>query len=53
MSVFRNSALAASASSLWIPVAIGKRDLLVLTADGVHEPQVRRIQIVVCGAPTS
>ncbi|MDB5396231.1 MAG: hypothetical protein JWM91_3737, partial [Rhodospirillales bacterium] len=34
-------------------VAKGKRDLLVPTADGVREPQNRRVQIVYEGAPTS
>ena len=34
-------------------VAKGKRDLLVPTADGVKEPQNRRVQIVYDGAPTS
>jgi outer membrane protein OmpA-like peptidoglycan-associated protein len=34
-------------------VAKGKRDLLVPTADGVKEPQNRRVQIVYQGAPTS
>jgi OOP family OmpA-OmpF porin len=33
--------------------AKGKRDLLVPTADGVKEPQNRRVQIVFSGAPTS
>jgi iron complex outermembrane receptor protein len=32
-------------------VAKGKRDLLVPTADGVREPQNRRVQIVFDGAP--
>jgi len=34
-------------------VAKGKRDLLVPTADGVKEPQNRRVQIVFAGGPTS
>jgi len=34
-------------------VAKGKRDLLVPTADGVREPQNRRVQIVYSGGPTS
>ena len=34
-------------------VAKGKRDLLVPTADGVREPQNRRVQIVFGGGPTS
>jgi outer membrane protein OmpA-like peptidoglycan-associated protein len=34
-------------------VARGKRDLLVPTADGVKEPQNRRVQIVYEGGPTS
>jgi iron complex outermembrane receptor protein len=34
-------------------VAKGKRDLLVPTADGVREPQNRRVQIVYDGAPAS
>ena len=34
-------------------VAKGKRDLLVPTADGVREPQNRRVQIVFDGAPGS
>jgi iron complex outermembrane receptor protein len=34
-------------------VAKGKRDLLVPTADGVREPQNRRVQIVYDGGPTS
>jgi iron complex outermembrane receptor protein len=34
-------------------VAKGKRDLLVPTADGVREPQNRRVQIVFDGGPTS
>ena len=34
-------------------VAKGKRDLLVPTADGVKEPQNRRVQIVFDGGPTS
>jgi iron complex outermembrane receptor protein len=34
-------------------VAKGKRDLLVPTADGVKEPQNRRVQIVFSGASTS
>jgi outer membrane protein OmpA-like peptidoglycan-associated protein len=34
-------------------VAKGKRDLLVPTADGVREPQNRRVQIVFSGSPTS
>jgi outer membrane protein OmpA-like peptidoglycan-associated protein len=33
--------------------AKGKRDLLVPTADGVREPQNRRVQIVYEGGPTS
>jgi outer membrane protein OmpA-like peptidoglycan-associated protein len=33
--------------------AKGKRDLLVPTADGVREPQNRRVQIVFGGGPTS
>jgi OOP family OmpA-OmpF porin len=33
--------------------AKGKRDLLVPTADGVKEPQNRRVQIVFSGGPTS
>ncbi|MDB5393359.1 MAG: TonB-dependent receptor [Rhodospirillales bacterium] len=33
--------------------AKGKRDLLVPTADGVREPQNRRVQIVYSGGPTS
>ena len=33
--------------------AKGKRDLLVPTADGVREPQNRRVQIVFEGGPTS
>jgi iron complex outermembrane receptor protein len=33
-------------------VAKGKRDLLVPTADGVREPQNRRVQIVYDGGPT-
>jgi len=33
--------------------AKGKRDLLVPTADGVREPQNRRVQIVFSGGPTS
>jgi len=34
-------------------VAKGKRDLLVPTADGVKEPQNRRVQIVYSGGPAS
>jgi outer membrane protein OmpA-like peptidoglycan-associated protein len=34
-------------------VAKGKRDLLVPTADGVREPQNRRVQIVYSGGPGS
>jgi outer membrane receptor protein involved in Fe transport len=34
-------------------VAKGKRDLLVPTADGVKEPQNRRVQIVYDGGPTA
>jgi iron complex outermembrane receptor protein len=34
-------------------VAKGKKDLLVPTADGVREPQNRRVQIVYEGGPTS
>lgn len=34
-------------------VAKGTRDLLVPTADGVHEPQNRRVQIVPDGGATS
>ena len=34
-------------------IAKGKRDLLVPTADGVKEPQNRRVQIVYQGGPTS
>jgi iron complex outermembrane receptor protein len=34
-------------------VAKGKRDLLVPTADGVREPQNRRVQIIFNGGPTS
>ena len=34
-------------------VAKGKRDLLVPTADGVREPQNRRVQIVYDGGPAS
>src|SRR6185369_16134569 len=34
-------------------VAKGKRDLLVPTADGVKEPQNRRVQILYEGGPTS
>ena len=34
-------------------VAKGKRDLLVPTADGVKEPQNRRVQIVYSGGPVS
>jgi len=34
-------------------VAKGKRDLLVPTADGVKDPQNRRVQIVYSGGPTS
>jgi iron complex outermembrane receptor protein len=34
-------------------VAKGKRDLLVPTADGVKEPQNRRVQIVYDGSPNS
>ena len=34
-------------------VAKGKRDLLVPTADGVKEPQNRRVQIVYAGGPAS
>ena len=34
-------------------IAKGKRDLLVPTADGVKEPQNRRVQIVYDGGPTS
>jgi len=34
-------------------VAKGKRDLLVPTADGVREPQNRRVQILYDGGPTS
>jgi iron complex outermembrane receptor protein len=34
-------------------VAKGKKDLLVPTADGVREPQNRRVQIVYSGGPTS
>jgi outer membrane protein OmpA-like peptidoglycan-associated protein len=34
-------------------VAKGKHDLLVPTADGVKEPQNRRVQIVYAGGPTS
>lgn len=33
-------------------VAKGKRDLLVPTADGVREPQNRRVQIMFDGTPT-
>jgi outer membrane protein OmpA-like peptidoglycan-associated protein len=33
--------------------AKGKMDLLVPTADGVKEPQNRRVQIVYSGGPTS
>jgi iron complex outermembrane receptor protein len=41
------------ASSEIAIVAKGKRDLLVPTADGVKEPQNRRVQIVYGGGPTS
>jgi iron complex outermembrane receptor protein len=41
------------ASSEIAIVAKGKRDLLVPTADGVREPQNRRVQIVYDGGPTS
>jgi iron complex outermembrane receptor protein len=41
------------ASSEIAIVAKGKRDLLVPTADGVKEPQNRRVQIVYSGGPTS
>jgi outer membrane protein OmpA-like peptidoglycan-associated protein len=41
------------ASSLIQIVAKGKRDLLVPTADGVREPQNRRVQIVYDGGPAS
>jgi iron complex outermembrane receptor protein len=41
------------ASSEIAIVAKGKRDLLVPTADGVKEPQNRRVQIVYDGGPTS
>jgi iron complex outermembrane receptor protein len=41
------------ASSEIAIVAKGKRDLLVPTADGVKEPQNRRVQIVYDGEPTS
>ena len=34
-------------------VAKGKKDLLVPTADGVREPQNRRVQIIYSGGPTS
>ena len=34
-------------------VAKGKRDLLVPTADGVREPQNRRVQIVYSGSAGS
>jgi outer membrane receptor protein involved in Fe transport len=34
-------------------VAKGKHDLLVPTADGVREPQNRRVQIVYAGGPTA
>jgi len=34
-------------------VAKGKRDLLVPTADGVREPQNRRVEIVYGGGPNS
>jgi len=34
-------------------VAKGKRDLLVPTADGVREPQNRRVTIVYNGGPVS
>jgi len=40
-------------SSLIQIVAKGKRDLLVPTADGVKEPQNRRVQIVYDDGPTS
>jgi outer membrane protein OmpA-like peptidoglycan-associated protein len=33
--------------------AKGKKDLLVPTADGVKEPQNRRVQIVYAGGPSS
>ena len=33
--------------------AKGKKDLLVPTADGVREPQNRRVQIVYSDGPTS
>jgi iron complex outermembrane receptor protein len=41
------------ASSEIAIVAKGKRDLLIPTADGVKEPQNRRVQIVYSGGPTS
>jgi len=41
------------ASSEIAIVAKGKRDLLVPTADGVREPQNRRVQIVFDGGPSS
>jgi iron complex outermembrane receptor protein len=41
------------ASSEIAIVAKGKRDLLVPTADGVKEPQNRRVQIVYDGGPAS
>jgi iron complex outermembrane recepter protein len=41
------------ASSEIAIVAKGKRDLLVPTADGVKEPQNRRVQTVYDGGPTS
>jgi iron complex outermembrane receptor protein len=55
----RAESVAAELESKGIPsgeieiVAKGKRDLLVPTADGVKEPQNRRVQIVYEGGPSS
>jgi iron complex outermembrane receptor protein len=55
----RAESVAAELEKMGIPskeIAIfakGKKDLLVPTADGVKEPQNRRVQIVYAGGPTS
>jgi iron complex outermembrane receptor protein len=55
----RAESVAAELEKMGIPsseialFAKGKKDLLVPTADGVKEPQNRRVQIVFAGGPTS
>jgi outer membrane protein OmpA-like peptidoglycan-associated protein len=55
----RAESVAAELEKMGIPsseIAIfakGKKDLLVPTADGVKEPQNRRVQIVYAGGPNS